>query len=725
MTHLHELLSNSPRRFLLAVSRACRLSVPWEASKTTLVDDLTQALQDRSRLIQLWSELSDTERAILRIIQAAEGRLPRRHLTHRFGKLRPYRPWRTGEPARPWENPASPVERLWYGGVIFWDRKNDDLVIPSELLPHLPGLVSETLPAPAGTISRYQPVDLACHDLAVLLALLQRDDITPRQQRWLTPNILTVWGQACRVQPTAPEARGELQTNRRRFLHYLAENAGWLPPGSAFLKPTPAAWLWLRATRPEQFTALWHSWSQPHPDCWRAFRLPGNRWLSQPEILLAAIHRHLPRLNPGEPGLLAQLMLTRQPELLDLFPANVLNVENLWVQTITEILTGPLVWLGALRIENMPADSAAPMYSLTAVGRAWLENTPPVRTDNPAYARFAVKADIQPDFLNSKLGLSLTEGLPAPLNLATALELSEPSDPNQISAAERLPARYQFTISAASFIRALHRGGAGQALLDGVQQLADRALTGQETGLLRQWAEAAHKITLRYALLLESADAQVITRLTATRRGRDLIQRTLSPRAVIVDPGRLGPLARRLTAQEGVPPAMPGNRAGAPDKDTPFSTGEAAQLWLTIRVYQALGQFIKLPGHISQTVLDQLTPLLNEADLAAGETTAAEIIDTLRQVIDGRAAFPPWSAENPAVGNILPVIERALAAGNLLELHYYAAGSETLTRRQVEPYRLEWRGDTPYLVGFCRYRQAERVFRVDRIQKITILPPDH
>ncbi|MFC1975318.1 WYL domain-containing protein [Chloroflexota bacterium] len=44
--------------------------------------------------------------------------------------------------------------------------------------------------------------------------------------------------------------------------------------------------------------------------------------------------------------------------------------------------------------------------------------------------------------------------------------------------------------------------------------------------------------------------------------------------------------------------------------------------------------------------------------------------------------------------------------------------------RQVEPYRLEWRSDTPYLVGFCHLAQAERVFRVDRIYAVVKVPAD-
>lgn len=720
MTDLRELLNNSTRRFLLAIGRACGLPLSWGAPKTTLVDELAEALLDDQRLTRLWSEISDTELAILRILQSAGGRLPSRYLTRRFGELRPYRPWRSSEPSRPWQNPASPLERLRYLGLIFWDRQHDDLAIPDELPALAPviGPVAWPMPAP-GETAAYPGADLACHDLAVLLALLQRDDIPPRQQRWLTPNILRTWGQLCRVQPEASSARGELQTGRRRFLHYLAENAGWVSPGGAILKPTPLAWHWLESSRSEQLAALWHSWSQAQPDIWRAFRLPGARWLPQPALLLTAIHQHLTRLNPGTPRLLAELLLTEQPDLLDLFPANLLDVEKVWRQTIAELLTGPLVWLGALQLQDGSHHSGeAAEYRLTTVGQAWLEDQGSLDTAPPTYTRFAVKANFQPDFLDSNLKINLSTGLPTPSDLAVVIELTEPV----ISAGDS--ERYDFTMTAASCIRAVQRGWAKQSLVDRVRRLPEQPLTGQEAEVLKQWAEAAHKITLSYALVLESVDSRVISRLAADRRGRDLIHRTFSPRAVAVAPNRLGPLVRRLLAQEGIPPALSGIlQSDVKSKSYPLA-GVAAQQWLAVRVYQALGQFIKLPGRIDQAVTDQLLPLLSEAELAAVETATREIVEALQRAIDGWAAFPTWSAASIATENHLAIIEQALLAGYRLELQYYAAGSELVTRRQVEPYRLEWRGDIPYLVGFCQYRQAERVFRVDRIQKLTVVDQD-
>lgn len=68
------------------------------------------------------------------------------------------------------------------------------------------------------------------------------------------------------------------------------------------------------------------------------------------------------------------------------------------------------------------------------------------------------------------------------------------------------------------------------------------------------------------------------------------------------------------------------------------------------------------------------------------------------------------------------VIETALAKGWVIEMDYYTAGRDVRTHRVVEPYRLEWRDDVPYLVGFCHRAQAERIFRLDRICEIAGRP---
>lgn len=168
----------------------------------------------------------------------------------------------------------------------------------------------------------------AAHDLACLLALLQRQDVRPRHGRWLTARPLADWGECCAWPPAAPEARGELQTGRRRFLHYLAEAAGLVGLVGPYLTPTPAAWLWLGAAPAERLSALWQAFLAPDAALWRTYRLPGHDVIPGIGRLLAALAQALAELDPADPALFAGLLARRRPELHDLAPATLLDADE-------------------------------------------------------------------------------------------------------------------------------------------------------------------------------------------------------------------------------------------------------------------------------------------------------------------------------------------------------------------------------------------------------------
>jgi predicted DNA-binding transcriptional regulator YafY len=131
-----------------------------------------------------------------------------------------------------------------------------------------------------------------------------------------------------------------------------------------------------------------------------------------------------------------------------------------------------------------------------------------------------------------------------------------------------------------------------------------------------------------------------------------------------------------------------------------------------------------LPVRLPQTLLDHLTEQLSPPDIAAAEVAVDQTLSALHQTLDGYVPFPVWLEDALPEEESLPLIEQALAEGCNLQIDYYAAGSNTRTRRQVEPYRLEWPGETPYLVGYCHLAQSERVFRVDRIYSVVKVQSD-
>jgi hypothetical protein len=440
MATLRQYLAATPRRMLLAIAQARGVRIPWEAPKTALVTVLADKLLDSAQLGQVLESFSEAEHRVLNDLVAVGGRIPRRYLAYRYGDVRPYRPWQPDAPCRPWENPVSPVERLWFLGLIFLELSTDDLVVPDDLLPHLPS-PEQRPPEPVPDQGGLEPALLAAHDLACLLGLLQRDDVRPLYGRWLPPRLLAAWGEMCAWPPASPNARGELQTGRPRFLHYLAEAAGLvglaphLPLSRqvesaglagpyltqrALCKPTPAAWLWLNAPPAERPDRLWQILVTCDDDLWRAYRLSGHDPLPHPGRLLAAVAQALAELDPAHPAAFAEALLARQPNLRDLLPANLLEPETALATTIVELLAGPFVWLGALSERR---GRGAPLLELTAWGAAWLGLAPTPEVPPPP--RFGVTSEAASDPAAGEPGaliFTLRQGLPDPADLMLMME---------------------------------------------------------------------------------------------------------------------------------------------------------------------------------------------------------------------------------------------------------------------------------------------------------------
>jgi len=706
MSTLRQLLEATSYRLLCVIARQRGVAVPHNCTKAGLLDLLEEALADPDRRQAALDTLSPAEQNVLEDLRLAGGRLPGYHIARRHGDFHPYRPWQPDAPSRPWEHPSSPAERPYFLGLLFWDRKTRDLVIPHDLLDFypqpIPGPATEAPPAPA----ELPAAPAALHDVAQLLALLERTDVRPLHGLWLPLRLLREWGTRCAAAPAHRQARSELQTGRRRFLHYLAQTAGLVALAGPFLKPTPAAWMWLDAAPYAQWQSLWQGLDAPSPELWARCRLPGHTLLP-PRVLVAALLRTLRQDAADDPGIrslgrprdVAARLLARDPEPRNHLDPALFEPETRLGEAVAALLAGPLVWLGAAVIAGRDEN-----LWLTPWGAHHLEPQahPPPKVSPPP--PFTLEAGL----IFTPPGARLD-----PLVLAT-LE----------SCAERLE-NGAYQITQVSWIRALHRGHRLPALLERLSRAAQRPLTGAEVAALTAWAKATDRMSIRRLTVLEVADPAVLARLSGTRRGRRHIQRTLSRRAVVVDEGRLPLLARRLTQQEDVPPRVEVAPEAAP-ADPALGHGGAAHLWMTAQVYRALGDFIRLPVRLPSGLLEHLAALAEPGRLAAAEAAAGRTLSALRDVLDGRAVFPIWTETTLPVEESLALVEEALAEGQALEMDYYTAGRDALTHRVVEPHRVEHRGDVAYLVGFCHRAQAERTFRVSRIRTLQLvsLPPE-
>jgi predicted DNA-binding transcriptional regulator YafY len=77
--------------------------------------------------------------------------------------------------------------------------------------------------------------------------------------------------------------------------------------------------------------------------------------------------------------------------------------------------------------------------------------------------------------------------------------------------------------------------------------------------------------------------------------------------------------------------------------------------------------------------------------------------------------------ESSALSRVMEDLRKAIHEGHQVSVLYQSAAESKTTRRKIDPYALVFRAGLWYLVGYCHLRNAPRTFRLDRIQKLTVL----
>jgi len=275
-----------------------------------------------------------------------------------------------------------------------------------------------------------------------------------------------------------------------------------------------------------------------------------------------------------------------------------------------------------------------------------------------------------------------------------------------------------FRLTPASIARAISRGEKAEALVAELRDALGGHLPAVWPRVLRRWARAGQAFRIRRITVVETASREMLRELLSWPGARDCLGRPLSSRIVTIDEGKLPRLLGHLRRHGYWPRVdLPGEGEGG---DAGKELKGLAGLWLAGEVYAELKRFIRLPVPPPHGVLHGLEKELSPAAHSAAESALSETLERLAQVVNGWAAYP--AVETKAdVEEWVTTIERALQEGRDLELVYWTAGRNERTRRRVTPYWLERRREVPYLVGYCHHRQAERVFRVDRIERLRLV----
>jgi hypothetical protein len=729
-------LQHYPWRDLTALADVYDTSVHHRYPKSDVAAKLSQIIHEY--LPEIVSSLSADARAALRaLLQTDDLAIPRPDFVARFGPLHPYRPWNPKAPPGPWPEPTSPAAALVHYGLAYsLNLGTAERPIPVVLLPHdLQGAIAIALDLPpklAGLPTRELAYSQLAHlqtckpahlqtDMFAFLSFLNRRDYTVTHDRWLPPRALKALNDFLDPPDDLGAGRSELQAARIPFLHYLAERAGLVGLIGGYLKPTPLSEDWLTAPAADRIRSLWEVWrehSEANRALWHRYRLPALKEDSDP---LARFHALLDGLAARVPG-----PLGRPDDLLDALarwdPAllrpqvtyaawDALGTEEQTAfdtdarRVLSELLTGPLLWFGIVeRIDeetNERKSEASGPLRLTPLGAALLGRDDGAWPADPTPVPLRVDPLLERD---EEETLNLYAPVALPLSDRFALEALAPPDPGS-------PGRYRLTRP--RFQRALQRGHTAEGVVNFLERASDNPLPAPALGVFYRWAETFGAITIRQAVLLQTRDPAQMEDLTARRRLRETLGATLNARTIEVKAERLEALLRRLEYR-GVVPYI-----DLPDPHPESLTGqeseaERAAIVAALQVYAHLADALGQASRPAYALIRRWREALPMALREAADHRAEDLIEALHRAdpleMEDRLPQP--------TGPLLEALEVAIEAGESVEIDYYTAGRVHQTTRRVDPLRLEWRGDVVYLIAYCHLRSDQRVFRVDRIERI-------
>jgi proteasome accessory factor C len=130
-----------------------------------------------------------------------------------------------------------------------------------------------------------------------------------------------------------------------------------------------------------------------------------------------------------------------------------------------------------------------------------------------------------------------------------------------------------------------------------------------------------------------------------------------------------------------------------------LGTDEALALVVALRTLAAM------PGSPERTAIDRAVAKLERA---AG--TAAERAAAVRVEVDG-----------DAIVEVATAVRQALDQKRRLHLSYWVPGRDETTERDVDPMRLVLADGRLYLEGWCHRAESVRLFRLDRVARVSLL----
>jgi predicted DNA-binding transcriptional regulator YafY len=139
-----------------------------------------------------------------------------------------------------------------------------------------------------------------------------------------------------------------------------------------------------------------------------------------------------------------------------------------------------------------------------------------------------------------------------------------------------------------------------------------------------------------------------------------------------------------------------------------FSLEEAVAVYLgTSLVSEMWGELYRDSAQGALAKLENILPNEQRGEI---EWARRSLIATGLNRVESSQLFP-----------LLDDLRNAAREHQQVSVIYQGAADRKATKRKVDPYALVFRAGLWYLVGYCHLRTAPRTFRVDRIERLTLL----
>ena len=538
MKNLRQCLIDCDMAMLRAIAQRRGIELASNRQRE-VVEQLAEELVQPESIADTLESLKSQEREALETLLSEGGKKKVHLFVRQHGQIRAFGPGRL-ERERPWENPISAAEGLWYSGLIYRafdeveDQPSEFVFVPQDLLPLLPEVEKTPPPfvveaAPIPSVIRQGDLTLV-QDACAFLSYLQNEDVRPLKDGSLASRDVESISERFLV-------KDEGKTEHLAFLHHLCQRLGLVHTSEGLLKPNPPeAKRWLKATRAEQLRALQEAWRDDPGwnELWRvkSLRCEPTGWRNNPLLTRKKILAHLARCPPRQWLSLASFTEAikesdpdfQRPDgdytswyIREVATGQYLTGFEHWDQVegalIVHFLTKPLHWLGATSL-GYDAGGNVRSFRITPWGAAFLG----LPGEMPAEA-ISLPMVVQPDF---------TILAPVGGSLYDRFQLE------RVAAWQSCGESYVYRITQNSLARGLRQGIKIEMVLAFLKRVSGGQVPRNVVSALRNWDKKRSQVRLRKALLLQVGSELTLEELSTSPRTRGYLREIISPKVAIV-----------------------------------------------------------------------------------------------------------------------------------------------------------------------------------------------